>query len=187
MADPKSSLPKPAMFRVLIQGTVEQVWNEITKTDEPIAAFFNSRMDVGQLKAGSKLAMRTPDGKYTGVVGKVLEVIPHKRFSHTFRFTNFDDPECVVIYDLEPRGDEVQFTLTIESLPTGTKSAKQMLQGGTMIVNTLKAVVETGKPTLGTRMLFVLFKLMGPFTPKRCLSQNWPVNDDTAVNGERKS
>ncbi len=163
------------MFRVLIAGKLEDVWNEITRTDEPIAAFFNSRMDVGTLAKGSKLAMRTPDGKYTGVVGEILEVVPHKRFSHTFRFTNFDDPECVVIYDLEEVESGVQFTLTIENLPEGTKTAKQMVQGGTMIVNTLKAVMETGRPSFGTRMLFIMFKLMGPFSPKRCLSKNWPV------------
>ena len=49
----------------------------------------------------------------------------------------------------------------------GTKSAKQMIQGGTMIVNTLKAVIETGRPSLGTRALFALFRVMQPFTPKR--------------------
>ena len=79
------------MFRVLIEATVEDVWNEITRTDEPIACFFNSRMDVGKLAAGSRLAMRTPDGKYTGVVGEILEVIPYEKFSHTFRFTNYDE------------------------------------------------------------------------------------------------
>ena len=171
----------PSMFRVHIQGTLEDVWNEITRTDEPIAAFFNSRMHVGQLQAGSKLAMRSPDGKYTAVVGEILEFVPMKRFSHTFRFTNFDDPECTVIYDLEEVEDGVQFTLTIENLPTGTKTAKQMVQGGTMIVNTLRAVIETGRPSFGTRMLFVLFKLMAPFSPKRCLSENWPV--DASSNG----
>ena len=45
----------------------------------------------------------------------------------------------------------MEFTLTMEDLAIGTKSAKQMIQGGTMIVNTLKAVIETGRPSLGTR------------------------------------
>jgi len=167
----------PSMFRVLIHGTLEDVWNEITRTDEPIAAFFNSRMDVGALKAGSRLAMRTPDGKYTGVVGEILEVVPLKRFTHTFRLTAYDDPECKVIYDLDQVEGGVQFTLTIEDLPDGTKTAKQMVQGGPMIVNTLKAVIEKGRPGFGTRLLFGLFKLMAPFTPKRCLSENWPVGE----------
>jgi len=165
----------PSLFRVTIQASLEAVWNEITRTDEPIAAFFNSRMDVGRLEPGSKLAMRTPDGKYTGVVGEILEVVPMKRFSHSFRFTNFDDPPCKVIYDLEEVAGGVQFTLTIEDLPEGTKTAKQMLQGGKMIVGTLKSVLETGKPSFGIRVLYTFFKVMQPLSPKRCKSENWPV------------
>ena len=163
-------------FRVVIRASIEQVWEEITRTDAPILAFFNSRMEVARLAPGSKLAMRTPDGKYTGVVGEILEFDPPKRFAHTFKFTSYDDPACRVIYDLEEVEGGVQFTLTITDLPEGTKTAKQMLQGGKLIVNTLKRVVETGKPSLGTRALFQFFKLMGPLTPKRCLSEHWPVD-----------
>ena len=165
----------PNLFRVLIRAPIRDVWDEITRTDAPIACFFNSRMDVERLAPGSKLAMRTPDGRYTGVVGEILEFVPPTRFSHTFRFTNFDDPPCKVVYDLEETPDGVQFTLTIEDLAPGTKTAKQMLQGGKLIVNTLRAVVETGRPSFGTRVLFGFFKLMQPFSPKRCRSENWPV------------
>lgn len=174
---------KPALFQVHIEGSLEAVWNEITRTDAPIAAFFNNRMDVGTLRAGSKLAMRSPDGKVTGVVGEVLEVVPLKRFSHTFRFTHLEDPPCKVVYDLEESGGGVLFTLTVEEIPAGTKTAKQMMQGGSMIVNTLKRVIETGKPALGTRMLFVLFRLMQPISPKKCLSANWPVDDEVMAGG----
>lgn len=163
------------MFRVQIDGRIEDVWHEITRTDAPIPAFFNSQMHTRALRPGARLAMRSPDGRYTGVVGEILEVDPPRRFAHTFRFTNFDDPPCKVIYTLEEKRGGVEFTLEIEDLPVGTKTAKQMVQGGKMIVNTLKAVVETGRPSAGTRMLFGVFKLMQPFTPKRCLSENWPV------------
>lgn len=176
----------PAMFRVVIRGSLEDVWNEITRTDEPIAAFFNSRMHTARLQAGSKLAMRSPDGRYTAVVGEILEVVPRKRFAHTFRFTTLDDPECKVIYELEEVPDGVRFTLTIEDLPEGTKTAKQMLQGGAMIVKTLKAVIETGRPTFGVRMLYALFVVMAPFTPKRCRSESWPIDgepDGARANG----
>ncbi|HYD00617.1 MAG TPA: hypothetical protein VEB22_05270 [Phycisphaerales bacterium] len=64
------------VFQVVINAPVEAVWKEITRTDAPIACFFNSQMHLGRggLAQGSKLAMRTPSGKLTGVVGKVLEV-----------------------------------------------------------------------------------------------------------------
>ena len=163
-------------FRVVIRGSIEDVWHEITRTDQPIPAFFNSRMDVGRLAPGSKLAMRTPDGRHTGVVGEITEYDPPHRFAHTFRFTSYDDPECQVIYDLQEVDGGVEFTLTITDLPDGTRTAKQMVQGGAMIVNTLKAVIETGRPTFGTRVLFTLFKLTAPLTPKRCRSEHWPVD-----------
>ncbi|GJM44218.1 MAG: hypothetical protein DHS20C21_10600 [Gemmatimonadota bacterium] len=164
-------------FRVVINGSITDVWNEITRTDAPIAAFFNSRMDVGRLAPGSRLAMRTPDGKYTGIVGEILEFDPPNRFAHTFRFTSYDDPECRVAYDLEEVVGGVQFTLTISDLPEGTKTAKQMVQGGSMIVKTLKHVIETGKPAFGTRILFGVFKVLAITTPKKCLSEHWPVDD----------
>ena len=165
-----------AKFRVEIRGSIEDVWQEITRTDAPIAAFFNSRMEVGRLAAGSRLAMRTPDGKFTGVVGEILDYDPPHRFAHTFQFTQYDDPPCTVIYDLEEAAAGVQFTLTVTNMPAGTKTAKQMRQGGSMIVNTLKAVIETGRPAFGTRVLSGVFKLMAPMTPKKCLSKNWPVD-----------
>ena len=50
-----------------------------------------------------------------------------------------------------------------------------MLQGGTMIVNALKAIVETGRPGFGTRMLYVLFDLLEPLSPASTKSENWPL------------
>ena len=174
-----------AKFRVQIRGSIEDVWREITRTDAPIAAFFNSRMEVGQLAPGSRLAMRSPDGKYTGVVGEILECDPPTRFAHTFKFTQYEDPPCTVIYDLEEVEGAVQFTLTVADAPAGTKTAKQMTQGGKMIVNTLKAVIETGRPAFGTRVLFGVFKLMAPLTPKKCLSEHWPVDKPGAGPADR--
>jgi uncharacterized protein YndB with AHSA1/START domain len=173
------------MFRVTIDSTIDAVWAEITRTDAPIPAFFNTRMDVGSLTAGSRLAMRSPDGKYTGVVGEILECDPPRRFAHTFQFTNFDDPPCRVVYTLQEVAGGVQFTLEITELPIGTKTAKQMVQGGKMIVNTLKSVMETGKPSFGTRVLFVLFKVLQPITPKKCLSTNWPIESQNSEGGAK--
>lgn len=164
-----------AVFKVRIKGSLDQVWREITKTGEPQQALFNSRMHTRGLVPGARICMRTPSGRYTSVVGDVIEVEPEHKLSHTFRFTSYDDPECRVTYELREVGEEVEFTLTCEDMPAGTKTAKQMKQGGTMIVNTLKSVVETGKPPLGTRLLHLLFKVMEPLTPKRARSENWPL------------
>ena len=165
-----------AVFNIHIRGTIDAVWREITKTDEIQKCMFNSRLEASTLGVGGKMRMVSASGKYAGVVGEIIEWDPPRRYAHTFRFTNYDDPECVVRYELEEGDGGVDFTLVIENLPEGTKTAKQMTQGGTMIVNTLKAVVETGRPSFGIRMLYVLFGLMEPMTPKKCRKENWPLS-----------
>lgn len=170
-----SADPTTKVLRVHIKGSIQDVWHEMTRTDQPIPAFFNSRMDVGTLAPGSKMAMRTPNGKYTGVVGEILEVDAPHRFVHTFKFTNYDDPPCVVHFDLVEVDGGTQLTLTMTGLSVGTKTAKQMTQGGTLIVNTFKRVVETGRPSFGVRLLFVVFRLSTPLSPKQSRSEHWPV------------
>ncbi|MEL7449591.1 MAG: SRPBCC domain-containing protein, partial [Pseudomonadota bacterium] len=116
-----------------------------------------------------------PDGKYTSVVGDVVEFDPPHRYSHTFRFTNLDDPPCKVTYDLEEvDAGTTRFTLTNENVPAGTKTEKYMTQGGDFITANLKALVETGKPTFSGRLILLMIKLSAPFSPARCKSENWP-------------
>ena len=161
--------------RIFIEGSIDAVWHEITKTDELQGAMFNMRLHTNGLKMGGQIRMRSADGKYTGVVGEILEFDPPHRYAHTFQFTQYDDPPCTVVYELAEVEGGVEFTLRVEDVPVGTKTAKQMKGGGDFIVKTLKSIVEDGKPALGTRMLFGVFKLMAPLSPKQSLSQNWPL------------
>lgn len=163
-----------SVFEVRIRGSIDAVWREITKTDELQGAIFNAKMHTTGLEPGGAVQMRTASGKYTSMVGHVLEFAPPTRFVHTLAFTMNGDPESIVEYDLTEDGDEVVFRLTAH-MPPGTKTAKQMMQGGTMIVNTLKRIVETGRPSLGIRMLYGLFKVLEATTPKRCRAENWPM------------
>ena len=165
-----------AVFRVVIRGSIDAVWREITKTDELQKCMFNMRLDTDGLKPGGQIRMRSASGKTTGVVGEVIEFDPPHRYVHTFQFTQFDDPPCTVIHELRETPDGVEYTLTHTNLTPGTKTAKQMNQGGPMICATLKAVVETGRPAFGVRILHVLFKLLEPFSPAKCRSENWPVD-----------
>lgn len=161
--------------KIVINASIEEVWREITKTDEVQGAMFNMQLHTDGLKPGGKVRMRSKNGKWTGVVGEVLEFDPPHRYSHTFKFTQYDDPPCKVIYELREVPGGVEFTLISEDLLPGTKTAKQMKQGADMIVKTLKAIVETGKPPFGIRMLYIMFKMMEPFSPQKSLSTNWPL------------
>lgn len=165
-----------AIFRVHIRGTVDDVWRELTRTDRPQWAMFNSVLHTDGVAPGGQLRMRTPNGKFTAVVGEYIEVDEPVRLSHTMRFTSYDDPPCTVTYDIEEETDGVKLTLTVTEIPVGTKSAKQLRSGGSFIVKNLKSIVETGRPTLGARMMFAVFGLLAPLTPKRLHTDNWPIN-----------
>ena len=163
------------VFRTVIRAPIDVVWRALTKEGEALPFFFGSVLHTTRLAPGAPIRMRTPDGKYTAVVGDVLEVDPPRRYAHTMRFTSLDDPPRKVSYELREVQGGVELTLTTEDVPPGTKSEGYMKQGGKFIVDTLKAVVETGKPPLKSRMILLLGKLMAPFTPKRCRSENWPL------------
>jgi uncharacterized protein YndB with AHSA1/START domain len=168
-----------AVFKVVIHGPIEKVWHEITRTDVPQKCMFNMRIHTpgNALKPGAPMQARTKSGKYVGVVGKVLEYDPPRRYSHTFMFTRFDDPPCKVTYDLREVPAGTEFTLTISDLTPGTKTARQMTAGSKLIVNTLKRVVETGKPSFGVRALYVLFGILEPLNPRSTRVENWSLEN----------
>ena len=48
--------------------------------------------------------------------------------------------------------------------------------GGDFIVKTLKQVVENGRPSLGTRMVYGMFGVLGPLmTPAKGRAEQWPL------------
>jgi uncharacterized protein YndB with AHSA1/START domain len=121
------------------------------------------------------MQMRTASGGHTIVEGQVVEIDPPRRFAHTHRFTQFDDPVCKVIYDLKPVEGGVEVTLTVEDMPPGTKTANEMQRGGMFILNNLKSIVETGRPPLGTRLMYAMFGALEFVLPKKTRSENWPL------------
>lgn len=161
--------------KIMINGSLEAIWRELTKSDEPQAAVFNAWLHTQALVPGASLQMRTGDGRNVLVIGKVVEFEPPHRFVHTFRFTQYDDPECTVTYQLKQLEQGVEVSLIVDNLPLGSRTAKDMTGGSTMILNTLKAVVETGRPSFGTRMMYALFSKLGFMLPKRTRAENWPL------------
>lgn len=161
--------------KIVINGSLEAIWRELTKSDEPQAAVFNAWLHTQALVPGASLQMRTGDGRNVLVIGKVVEFEPPHRFVHTFRFTQYDDPECTVTYQLKQLEQGVEVSLIVDNLPLGSRTAKDMTGGSTMILNTLKAVVETGRPSFGTRIMYALFSKLGFMLPKRTRAENWPL------------
>lgn len=170
-------------YRITIAASIDAVWSQLVKTDEMLPFFFGSVCDCKDMTVGAPFAMRSPNGKYTSVVGEVLDFSPPYRYSHTFKFTNYDDAPCTVTYELKEVESGVEFTLITENVPAGTKTESSMAQGGSYITNNLKSVVETGKATFSGKLILFMIGITAGFTPKQCLSEHWQLDDIKARLG----
>lgn len=164
-----------AVFRITIAADIQRVWHELTKTDAAQGAVFNAWLHTTGLVPGAPIQMRTGSGRHVLVVGEVLECSPPHRYVHTHRFTQHDDPVCTVSYELRPVQGGVEVTLRVTQLPLGTKTARSMSGGGTLILRTLKEICETGRPRLATRLMYRAFDLMEAVLPARTRSEHWPL------------
>lgn len=161
--------------QIVINAPIQQVWDTLTKEGEVLPFFFGSVMHTTKFEPGAPIRMRSPNGKYTAVVGDILEVDPPYKYSMTFRFTNFDDAACKVTHELREVEGGTEYTLISEAIPKDTKTEKNMAQGGKIITTTLKSCVERGKPTAMARFIMITGSLLAFTTPRKCLTENWPM------------
>ena len=65
--------------------------------------------------------------------------------------------------------------LTVENIPAGTGTEKEMTRGGDFILKNLKAIVETGRPPFGTRLMYAMFGALEFVLSAKTKSENWPL------------
>jgi len=164
------------VYEVLIAAPIEDVWSELVNTASPRPFFFDARCETPGMEIGSPYRMVSRDGKSAVVVGEILELEPPRRYVQSFRFTQYDDQPCKVIYTLDETDAGVLFRLITENVPAGTKTEKSMAQGGHFITANLKAYMETGRPTFGGRLVLTMIRLMAPFAPAASNIENWPLS-----------
>jgi uncharacterized protein YndB with AHSA1/START domain len=164
------------VLRIFINADIQRVWRELTKTGEAQGAVFNAWLHTTGLVPGAPIQMRTGSGQHVLVVGEVLALEPPHRYVHTHRFTQHDDPVCRVSYELKPVGAGVEVTLRVIGLTAGTATAKSMGSGSTMILASLKAIAEGGRPPLKIRLMYWLFDRMEFVLPARTRSEHWPLH-----------
>lgn len=167
-----------AVYKVVIKAPIERVWSELVKETAPRPFFWNSKWDAPVMAAGQPYRMISKDGKVVAVIGEILEMDPPRRLVTSFRLTSLDDPASKVIYELEETAEGTEFRLITENVPAGSKSEKSMADGAKFIVENFKVFMETGKVTLGARMMLGMFSLMSGMTPKAMRAENWPLGKE---------
>ncbi|MEM8489809.1 MAG: SRPBCC domain-containing protein [Pseudomonadota bacterium] len=168
------------IHKVVIDAPIETVWNILVKTDEVLPFFFGSICETEKgLTPGSRIRMISPNKSNVAVVGEVLEFSPPHRYSHTLKFTQYDDPFCVVSYELNEVDGRVEFSLIQDQIPVGTKTEKSMSEGAEIICGTLKKLAETGKPGAMARMIMLMGPILGLLSPRQTRAENWPLDGPT--------
>ena len=169
---------KKQIYKVLINAPIETVWAELVNTTSPRPFFYDALCDTNGLQPGAGYRMVSRDRKNAFVVGEVLEFEPPHLYAQTFKFTTNDDEPCKVTYALTEVDGGVEFCLITENVPMGTKTEKSMASGGKWITENFKAFVETGKVSVGARMMLGTMSLLSAMTPKACRVENWPLNTE---------
>lgn len=165
-----------SIHQVQVKASAEKIWDTLTRQGEPLPFFFGAVLETDGIKVGGQVRMRSKDGKYTGVVGEILECEPHLKLSHSWKFSHFDDPLCKMTYELEPSGEETLLTVAAEEIPPKTGTEQQIKQSGRYISQTLKVVAEGRRLPMGARFVLFMCWVFKAFTPKKCLSENWPLD-----------
>jgi uncharacterized protein YndB with AHSA1/START domain len=172
----EKKLADRAIYKVLIKAPIETVWSELIKTTSPRPFFWNSSWDARDMAPGNAYRMVSNGGKTVAVVGEILEMEPPHRLVHSFRLTALGDPASMVTYALKETADGTEFSLITENILAGSKSEKSMADGAKFIVGNFKAYVETGKVTVGARLILAMYRIMAPMTPKSMSAENWPLD-----------
>jgi uncharacterized protein YndB with AHSA1/START domain len=138
----------------------QQVWDEITKLGKLQRPLFYTILETS-LKPGSRLRYCSPDRKRVYIVGEVVEVIPPRKFSHTYMFTMKPEPKTLVTWELEDIAGGCRVTLRHSGWTTSNRSHKSVGGGWRDILNLLKSELETGQIPLRSR---ILYRFMGMLT-----------------------
>ncbi len=97
------------------------------------------------LKEGGVISYGTPEKEM--IVGRVLEVLPGERLTHTFRFTSVlpdtaNDPETTVCWSLKEQGETTGLTLSHSGFPEENATHCHVSGGWPHLLDQLEALMR---------------------------------------------
>jgi uncharacterized protein YndB with AHSA1/START domain len=161
------------LHRITIAAPIEAVWAELTRIDGRQRAMMDTVLESA-LEPGAPLYYKSPDGKRVFIVGRVVEVDPPRRLSHTQRVTTRKDPFTLVTWELEPAGGGTRVTLRHTGWPEDTKKLHQVDGTWAMILPELKRLLEDGDVSRGVKAKYAMYRAFTWALPKSTRTENVP-------------
>jgi len=140
------SAPKH-VYEVYIRTTPERLWHAITDPAMTAAYYFNTEIQ-SDFTPGSPYTMRKPDGELS-IDGEILEADPPRKLIQSFNMRwnpEVDDPPSRVTWEITPMGDTCRLSLTHDGFASETRTYSEVAGGWSLILSSLKSVLETGEP-----------------------------------------
>jgi len=167
---------KKQIYKVLIEAPIDRVWSELVNETNPRPFFWNGSWDTPDFAPGQPYRISANDGKMTPVIGRIVEMEPPHKLVTSFRLTNLPDDASTVTYLLEEKEGGTEFSLVTENIVAGSKSEKSMASGAEFITKNFKVYVETGRVSMGARIMLAMYAVMAPIAPKSMHADNWPLD-----------
>jgi uncharacterized protein YndB with AHSA1/START domain len=165
-------------FEIEIRARIETVWAEITRKGAPHQAMFGTYLNVeldggaSELAPGAVMMYRDKSGKYTFVMGEVLEVSQPARLVHTFRFSMQQDEPTLVVWELKESGGVTRVRVTHSRFEGETKTYKSVSTSWVSILGLYKSVIETGRAPMSSRFKNGMMMAMCFMLPAAARTEN---------------
>lgn len=159
------------VYSIDIGVPVQEAWDELTKLGKIQVPMMNTVLEC-DLEPGAAMRYYNPSRKRILVVGTLMEIEPPHRMVHTYRFTDLDESETVVTWQLDAIPAGVRVTVTHSRFTDQNGTHGRVKGGWNWILQTLKSVLETGRAPLKVRVLYGLMGAMSFLQPKKTLTRN---------------
>lgn len=132
---------------VYIKTTPEALWQALTTADATMRYHLFVAVD-SSFRKGAPIVYRR--GDFEAVKGEIHAITKHKLLAYDFtHFGEENRPPSRVTYRLYQRGDIMKIKLTHEGL-LDTKMYNRQMRWWTVILSSLKTLLETGEPLMLT-------------------------------------
>lgn len=163
------------MQQIDIAAPIEAVWAELTKLGSVQKAMMDTILDT-TLEPGAPLRYTSRDGNRTFIVGRIVDVQPPSRLSHTYVLTTRDDPPSLVTWTLEQlTSGVVRVTVAHTGWADSATGLDRVDKTWAGILAELKRLLETGDVSFRLKTQYGIMRMFLWAMPAKTKTANVEV------------